>query len=228
MPTIIIVNASRILSDQEVAKWVPAFQKFDDDILRPAWDFDPCTYDFMTWESWSAAPPADAWPLFLNRHSTDIGVGGFHDDESGRIFGRIFVGDALRYGVSPTVDGSHEAWEMRGDPTINRTVTLPDGRVALVELCDPVEDDSLGITIDGVLLSDFVLPSYFGIGSTVGPYDHEAKLTGPCPTLTTGGYQSLYVDGGWTQVTALHLGGGMSRRSQRFHHTHRRPAPLSP
>lgn len=227
MTKILIVNASKILTDEEATLVVSALQKWDDTMVAPAWRFEPCVYAFSSWADFESSQPDDVWPIFLNRHSTDLGALGWHDDQSGRIFGRIFVGDCLRYGVSWTVDVSHEAAEMRGDPTIDQTVTLPDGRIALKELCDPVEDDLLAIDVDGVKLSDFVLPTYFGLPAAVGwgnrGYDFQAQLKGPCPTLTSGGYQSLLVNGQWTQVTARLLGGPCSYRSERFNAgSHRR------
>ena len=227
MVEIVVVNASNVLTDAEVTAVIPAIQKWDDSLLRPAWGFDPCTYSFATWHDFQQRPvDPNRWPLFLNRHSTDPGALGWHDDQSGMIFGRVFVGDCLRYGVSWTVDLTHEAAEMRGDPTIDKTATLPDGRLALVELCDPVEDDLYAIEIDGVKLSDFVLPSYFSAGAA--PYDHRGILRGPCPTLASGGYQSIFDRGNWTQVTAMGLGGPPSYRSQRYHRGHRLPRILPP
>ena len=45
----------------------------------------------------------------------------------------------------------------------------------LVEVCDPVEDQTY--QLDGVQVSDFALPSYFGAGP--GPWDEADRLTGP-------------------------------------------------
>ena len=223
MPHIVIVNASNVLTDAEVASWVLAFQKFDDTVLAPMWNLDKATYEFMTWQSfpwpeWRAAPQ-EMWPIFVNRHSTDPGALGWHTEQPAldRTFGRIFAGDCLRYGVLPSVDASHEADEMRVDPNTNRTVTLPDYRIALVEVCDPVEDDLQAVTVDGVKLSNVVKPRYFGLADGSAPgYDYGGHLTGPCPTLTAGGYQSLVENGQWTQVTARLLGGPASYRAERF------------
>lgn len=223
MVEIAVVNASPILPDAEVAPVVAALQKWDDTMVRPAWGFEPCTYSFIPHSrfdgSWDWSDPR--WPIFLNRHSLDPGALGWHDDRSGRIFGRVFVGDCLRYGVSWTVDLSHEAAEMRGDPTTDQVWRMPNGHYALKELCDPVEDDLYGIVVDGVKLSDFVLPAYFSVGA--GPYDYGRHLGGPCPHLTSGGYQSIFVNGTWTQVTAMLLGGPPSYRSARYHRSHRLP-----
>lgn len=213
MVDIVLVNASHVLTDAEISATISTFQKWDDDMLRPAWGFDVCKYSFMTWSEFEQNQDENIWPIFINNHSTDPGVGGFHDDEAGRIFGRVFAGDALRYGISWTVDASHEAAEIRGNPTIDKTVNIRGGMIALRELCDPVEADEQAIDVDGVKLSNFVLPSYFDNGP--GPWDYQNKLTGPCPTLTVGGYQSLYVYGAWTQITASYIGGPQSYRSQR-------------
>lgn len=223
MIEIAVVNASNVLTDAEVGAVVPALQEADDTLLRPAWDLPECKYSFVPRDqfdgSWDWTDPR--WPLLVNRHSLDPGVLGWHDDRQGRIFGRVFAGDCLRYGVSWSVDLSHEAWEMRVDPDTNRLWKMPNGHYALVEACDPVESDDLAIRVGGVRLSDFVLPAYFSTG--VGPYDHGGYLTGPCPHLTAGGYQSIFTGTTWVQKTAMMLGGPPSYRSQRYHRSHRIP-----
>src|SRR5579859_6647116 len=171
MTDIVIVNASHVLSDADAASIVPALQTWDDTLLAPAWGFDRCVYSFMPYGH-LPVPDDTRWPVFLNKHSTDPGALGWHDDQ-GRPYGRVFVGDCVTYGLSWTVDCSHEVAEMRGDPTINKTWTMPDGRQALIELCDPVEDDILGIDIGNTKLSDFVLPAYFSTGP--GAYDHQGR-----------------------------------------------------
>ena len=220
---IVIVNASPVLTDAEVQIIVPALQHVDDTMLRPAWGFEPAVYSFMPLGQLPAADDI-RWPIYLNRHSTDPGALGWHDDQ-GRPFGRVFVGDCLRYGISWTVDASHEAFEMRGNPFIKEFVKLVDGRTTVRELCDAVEDDALAIEVGGVKISDFVLPAYFA-RDEVGPYDYGGHLAGPCPALTAGGYQSLLVNGVWTQLTAMLLGGPPSYRSARYHHGDRLPPAM--
>ncbi len=162
-----------------------------------------------------------AWPLFMNNHSRDPGALGWHDLSPGGIpFGRVFWGDCKRYGISGTVDASHEAGEMRVDPTINNFFTLSNGWVVLREVGDAVESDENGITVDNMLFTDFVLPDYFS-EKRAARYDYQNKLTGPCPTLTPGGYMGVFKDGQWGQVTQMMLGGPPSYRSIRFHNSHR-------
>ena len=220
MSEIVIVNVSDDLADAEAATVIIALQAADDGLLRPAWGFDKCVYSFMP-RGQRPQTNDPRWAITLEHSSTDPGIGGYHDDQAGRVYGRCFVGDCLRYGVSWTVDVSHEAFEMRGNPDVDATVTLADGRIAAHELCDPTEDDSLAIDVGGIKISDFVLPAYFTGGAK--PWDYQRRLAGPCPTLATGGYQSLYANGEWTQVTARKLGGPHSYRSLRFDSRHRMP-----
>ena len=70
-------------------------------------------------------------------------------DEHGRIEGKVFAADDQRYGVSWTVDLTHELLEMLGDPTTNNLIDLPDGRQCIREVCNAVEDDSIAYTKKG-------------------------------------------------------------------------------
>jgi len=147
--SIILVNACDVLADADIAASVPAFQHYDDTILRPAWDLAPCSYSFMPWAQFEkvyratsgelAWPQGTVAPLFFNRHSTDPGALGWHEDDLDSIFGRVFVGDDQAYGVSPWVDASHEACETRVDPLTNRTV-LPKEK-AMPDPAPPAQPD---------------------------------------------------------------------------------------
>ncbi len=223
MTDIVIVNASPVLPDTAVQAILPALQKWDDDYLRPSWGLDRCLYHFLPWGQLPDPNDRSIWPLFLNRHSADDGVLGFHDDLAGQTYGRVFVGDCLRYGVLWTVDLSHEAGETRVDPDIRQMFTLEDGDIVLKEVGDAVEADENAIVVDGTPFSDFTMPDYFSTKGQ-GRFDYQQKLHAPAPALLTGGYMGIWKrnSGVWTQVTAMHLGGGPSWRAQRFHQSHRR------
>ncbi len=225
---IVIVNASRVLTDAEIQAVLPSLQKWDSTMVRPAWGLDAATYSFATMAQFQAGATAGAWPIFVNNHSRDPGAVGWHDRApDGQPFGRVFAGDCRRYGISWTVDLSHEAGEMRNDPTIDNFFTMADGRIVLREIGDAVESDENGIVVDGVLLTDFVLPDYFS-SKTTGRFDYQNKLRGPCPALTPGGYMGIFENGAWGQVTAMYMGGRPSWRSVRFHNSHRGLAMPTP
>jgi hypothetical protein len=95
-------------------------------------------------------------------------------------------------------DFSHEILEMLVDPETNRSVFV-DGVGRMVEVADPVE--WYGYRLDGVYVSDFVLPTWFAGATTgeptcvgdscsfpgpplasadaAGPYDQMRLLTAP-------------------------------------------------
>lgn len=135
MTNIVVVNASNVLTDEAVKTAVAALQKWDDNFLRSVWGLDRCVYDFMPRGTLPDAADRSVRPLFVNRHSTDPGALGWHDDQAGLIFGRLFAGDCLRYGISWTVDLSHEAGEMRVDPDIQQMITFPNGDRVMREVC---------------------------------------------------------------------------------------------
>lgn len=199
---VLIVNASPLLSDEEVqAKVAPLQKKFDRDFY-PAWQgkVPQVKFEFAPMVDIPRLPKS-AWPIFLNRHSKEANALGWHDWSDGKVFSRVFVGDCIRLNLDWSVTLSHEVDEMILDPTINRVWIMPNGEKAAFEACDPVEDDSLGYRVDGHRMSDFVLPRYFSTNHD-GPWDFRKALKGPCPSLTAGGYQSITRNGRWTQIFA--------------------------
>lgn len=224
---IVVVNASLVLSDDALRRYVKIMQSFDNEVLAPAWGFAPCEYLFDTWRGFKKqrpngpSGPDDVWPIFINDRSDTADALGWHDGSwQGRpiVFGRVFAGDCLKYGADWRTDLTHEAWEMRGDPNIDQQIKIPKDalgreRFAALELADPVEDDLYAIKWKRSKVSDFVLPSYFNGGP--GPWSYGNNLKGPCPTLASGGYQSIYVDGQWTQVMARQSDGMLPYRATR-------------
>jgi hypothetical protein len=200
---VVVVNASRVLPDSAVAAKIGPLQTQHDRDFFPAWR-SRATQVRFSFAADADIPnlPADAWAIFLNRHSTDPGALGWHDDQGNRIFSRVFVGDCLRFGLDWGVTLSHEACEMVLDPDIKRVWQMSDGRLAALEACDAVESDRLAYGVNGHMMSDFVLPSYFSAGNA-HPYDYNGVLVAPCPSLAPEGYMSLTVsasDPSWTQI----------------------------
>lgn len=212
MPDIAIVNASQVLSDADVERICEALAAQDGEDFAPAWNLPPATYHFFPF---GKMPDKSMWGIFLNRHSTDPGALGWHDDTAGLVFSRVFVGDDIKYGASPSVTISHEALEMRGNPNLTGFYTAPNGDKTPREASDAVEADELGYDKLGVRVSNFVLSAYYSAGP--GPYDFRGVLKAPFPHLTPGGYVSVlpHGSGSWHQITARRLDGSLSYRSQR-------------
>jgi len=124
----------------------------------------------------------------------------------------------MQNGSSWTVTLSHELLEMLADPWINWCAMGSDSRIYALEVCDAVEADELGYTIDAVLVSDFITPAWYEptCADRLDFGRHVSKEL----ELVRGGYISgLDPSSGWTQVNARGDGGprGLpgSRRQRR-------------
>lgn len=206
-----VINRTSRIRDARWQQLIPALQAGISLDFAPAWGADcDATLRFV---GRGDAPDPTHWKLWLLNTSDDLGALGYHEDDTGMPEGKVFVLDDLRYGAEISVTASHELYEMLADPLTTRTATI-GGAVYAVEASDPVEADSLGYLRDGFRLSDFVLPSYFGLEMST-KFDFMGYLAGPCPMLTPGGYQLSYVNGNWTTIAARHADGTMSHRAWR-------------
>ena len=79
-------------------------------------------------------------------------------------------------------DFSHEILEMLVDPGTNRSV-YHDGVGQIVEVADPVGWD--GYRLDGVFVSDFVLPAWFAGATTGDPTCVGTSCSFPGPELAS-------------------------------------------
>lgn len=201
-PTIAISNISTVVSDADVQAAVAALQ------IQVSRDFAPI-YGADATLQWVAAgqtPPRGSWQLIVADTSDQVGALGYHEMTSdGRPIGYCFAKSTIADGASWSVCLSHELLEMLADPYIDRTVIVdqPDGseNVYMYEVCDAVESDALGYPIDGVLVSDFVLPPWFAPG-VPGPWSFERHVSQPLE-LAPGGYIGVFQgQGQWTQITA--------------------------
>jgi hypothetical protein len=108
-----------------------------------------------------------------------------------------------------TLTASHEALEMLVDPFGNRFQTgdsiNPDQGVVeyLVEVCDPSEAAEFSYRINGVVVSDFYLPSFYEPVTAPGVrYSFTGAITKPLQVVK-GGYLSWRepVSNNWWQQT---------------------------
>lgn len=146
--------------------------------------------------------PLTHWPMIV-RDDIPYQAQGIHLDKDGAPFSLVLYSD----GWSLTT--SHECLEMLGDPLGKRVRKGPsikpgqgDARY-LVEVCDPCEADQFAYQIDGVIVSDFYLPTYFSATARAGTsYSHTGAITAPRQVLE-GGYLSWQdiATGHWWQQT---------------------------
>lgn len=202
---IAVINASKVLSDNDVQAAVTALQTQVHKDFSPAWGVDAD----LTFVPQGSNPAPGAWWLVILDNSDQAGALGYHDlTDEGLPLGKVFAASDLQFGYNWTVTASHELLEMLGDPDINLAayVQKDDGTMTLYayEVCDACEADQFGYTIDGITVSDFVYPSWFesfrAEGST--QFDHRRYIKKPLGLLA-GGYIGAYdvaTGSGWHQV----------------------------
>ncbi len=197
-----VINESTVLTETaEVAAVVAALQKQLDIDFAPAWNRD-ASLRLLS----AAETDATAWQLVLLDDADQADALGYHElTAAGLPLGKVFVKTTMDDKLNWTITASHELLEMLGDPDINLCAefsTDNGSRFYAYEVCDACEDDSFGYAIDGVMVSDFVLPEWFMQSSQLKVYDFRGHVTKPFQLLT-GGYIGEYIPGeGWTQIDA--------------------------
>lgn len=123
---------------------------------------------------------------------------GYHDINDGGIpFGFVFLEVANEIGEPWSVTLSHECLELIGDPEINLLVAgpHPDRKQRRqvfhwYEMCDAVQDDKY--EIDGILVSNFVLPLYFTKGDEYKGRNDFMGTNLKSFGVNPGGYSGFY------------------------------------
>ncbi len=216
LPVIALTNASTCLKDEQVEAMIPSLQRQVSRDFYAYWEID-CSLTFLPKNQ--ALTPG-WWQIVLIDSPDQAGALGYHEMTSnGTPLGKIFAGLDIQSGSSWTVTLSHELLEMLADPWINWCAQGSDGTIYALEVCDAVEADALGYEINGVLVSDFVTPSWFE-STEADRIDFKKRISQPME-VARGGYVSVLDPAtGWTQITADGPGGPPppvgSRRQRRI------------
>lgn len=169
-----VVNRSRTLADADVLRAVRAINRQLADDLEPHWKFGARLRLDAVAEPPPAATRGDAVITIADR-PTAVGAGaeGYHDLGRGdRAVGFVFLDVCQAAGDAWTAALSHEAIELTADPLNNLLVQGPHPRdrrrqvFHAFELCDAVQAE--GYEIDGVAVSNFVLPGWFATPAIAG------------------------------------------------------------
>lgn len=175
------------ISPSELAQVAGALQKQVTRDLTPAWQL-PAT---VVSQPDPKQVPQGYWPITVASDIQEPGALGYHSDDHNQPFSLV------EYDRNWATTCSHELLEMLGDPFGSRMIVgdslIPEqGRVQyLLELCDPCEAFTYGV--DGVQLSDFLLPAYhqpFSRPQTA--YSFTGKLQS-AHEVAPGGYLSWFV-----------------------------------
>src|ERR1700722_9398033 len=203
---IAVINESTVLKDADVLPVINALQQQVTNDFRPVWGIDA---ELTMIPKGTPLPDASWWLVMLD-DSDQAGALGYHDLTPASLpISKVFAASDLKAGSSWTVTASHELLEMLADPDINLTAFVQNadtnGTLYAYEVCDACEDDSFGYTIDNVLVSDFVYPSWFESFRTQGStqFDRMNQVHNPLQLLK-GGYsmsRTVAAGSGWQQQT---------------------------
>jgi hypothetical protein len=202
-----LINASTVLTNDDVEAALPALQTQVHRDFAPAWGIDAD----LTFVAKGHQSPSGSWWLAILDNSDQAGALGYHDvTADGPPLGKVFAGTDKQYGYNWVITTSHELLEMLGDPEIDLTVFVEknarSGELYAYEVCDACEADQFGYAINGTMVSDFVYPSWFESfrKQKSTQFDHGNKIDAPFKLLP-GGYIGVYDvrrGTGWHQLTA--------------------------
>lgn len=194
------------ISDEEVQTVLRAINRQIAEDFEPYWSMG----SRLRLEGRSVDQPDQQTPVDLRGDAviylwdgSDVpGALGYHDQNAGGVpFGFVFTELVKSVGESWTVTLSHEALELIADPFVNLLAMgpHPDGSGRAVfhwfEMCDAVQTETY--EIDGVEVSNFVLPLYFTPDDeAVGRNDFLGRSHGgntlPSFGVNPGGYVGFY------------------------------------
>lgn len=198
MVNIAVINESTAYSDAAVKALIPALQDQWNEDLAPVWDLEDVEIAFF---SKDVSTPNGYWQFVFFDTSDQANALAYHDvTADGLPICKVFVQTIQDDNASVSVAASHELCEAAVDPTINLAAQDLTGTFWAYEVCDPVEDDQYGYDKDGVLVSDFITPAWFGFRDSAAPFDFKDKCSAPFQVLAAGYAQKFDPVTGWQQI----------------------------
>jgi len=194
MVNIAVLNKSTTPLGADFLAIVNALQKQVSRDFAPSWGID-CSLFVM-----DSISDDDYWGMIFVDDATVAQALGYHDKTpKGNPIGYVFVKTSLQSGEKPSVTASHELLEILGNPYINNVVRNPrDGVVYAKEACDAVQ--RVTYDIDGIPVSDFMLPEWFLSSSPPGGKTSFRGATTRPFQIARGGYMPVQKNGQWTQI----------------------------
>jgi hypothetical protein len=140
---ILVVNASSVCPDDEIRHYVAAIQAFMPK-FNQAWSLPEVDVAFMP--HGQRIPEGFGHLQVVADDSIQATYLGYHEvAKSGHPIGYTFAKTGRAAGVSVSTTLTHEIWESRVNPMIDKRVVGPDGRRWWLEVGDAVEADVSGI-----------------------------------------------------------------------------------
>lgn len=202
-----IINHTRgKISDEEIQNALRAINRQIAEDFEPHWSMG-ATLRLEGMSGTKVTPQSaadmrgDAIIYIRDKVAVDDALGYHVTNNRGIPFGFVFTDLAKKLGESWTATLSHEALELLADPEVNLLVAGPHPQdpdlevFHWYEMCDAVQDESYDI--DGVQVSNFVLPLYFTGGDESGGRNDflgrkHSKDTLSSFGVTPGGYIGFF------------------------------------
>jgi len=211
MISIAVINESTAITDMAVQAMIPAFSQQWNTDLKQVWGVDEAAFKFIPH---GQQPDSGAWWMLFLDDSDQAKALAYHDlTDEGLPISKVFVKTILADKSQVSVGATHEMCEMAVDPWLNSAYQDSQGVFWAGEICDPVEDDQYGYTIDGVLVTDFVTPNWFGHQHAQTQIDLENHANAAFEVLSGGYAQKFDPQQGWVQIT-----GSKNKKSERAIH----------
>ena len=195
VPSIACFNKATTALGVDLDALIAAMQVFIDEDLVPVWG-TPAKLVKST-----GFVPGN-WAMVFLDNADQAGALAYHDlTPDGLPEAKVFVKTTLDNNDLVSVSASHELVEMLVDPAINLMTMGPDPKLVYAyESADPVE--ALSFMVNGIAMTDFVYPAYFEAFHKPGSvqFDRLKKINKPFQILS-GGYQIIFKNGKWSQVT---------------------------
>lgn len=197
-----IVNRTRTVADLDLHRVVRAINRQVAEDFEPYWDFGgrlrvegPASGKIDT--NALREMRGDAVVYLLDSSTSDDALG-YHDRSlAGIPFGFVYLDLCAQLGDPWSATLSHEALELIGDPQCNLLVQGPNPRDSsrpdvyhYFEMCDAVQAQVY--EIDGVPVSNFVLPAYFTPNESEGTRKDFAGTGLRSFGVNSGGYIGFF------------------------------------
>ena len=210
---IAVINQSTLINNNDAQTMCQAIQKQLLLHFCPAYKLQPVKIAFY---ADAMKVPGYAWQISLIDDDASVpGALGYHTEQGDKVIGFVMAKPVLDAGGVVLYDAinpqnisiasvlSHEVLETCADRFVNAWVDgikLPQGDQFAYEVCDPVEDQSYTVDVNGTLVSvsDFVFAAWFNPDATMqfnAPFNYLKSLNAPF-TLSAGGYMCVRNKGG--------------------------------
>jgi len=184
MQTIACLNKATQHFGVDFERLIAVLQTFLDDCFAPVWG---------RWAQLVKAEKelSDAWTIIFFDDADQAKKLGYQEiSHHGLPLAKVFVKSSQEQGKKVSVAASHQLAETLIDPAVNMWCDGPGNTLWAYEVCDAVEEDEFAI--DGIQLSNFVLPDYFRPKKkeVSSKYDYLGYLRSPF-SLRPGGYSRI-------------------------------------